>query len=464
MGNVISTKNYRVAVNGLDKRHSSKELKKIIMIKYQINVSRIEKNTNSTKAIFEFESSSEYYKFLNIYDKIRFGYKFISILPIDSNQERVNDEYILNALDVEDDLVMDICPWYNTNYDEQLNQKSMATSLLLTDNNIAYYPNIYILCSLEYENYYTRYKFDVGYGRSKKIVIGERFGSKNHNYVAHIVQSKCFPEIFEKVSSDLTNVIKHTNTYPYNEKSGFGIWISVSLACYDEKIIVLIKVKNEISNNVKDVIVKKLNYCDSIHIQYKNKTECIHGPEYITFPLFGYEIKIFPGTLIPINFKTYYQFISTILQSEFLNNTSHLIDIYCGCGVTSCLFSAKFQVIGIDQIQKNIELATETNFQNCTFICGKISDTLRNIDNLILKSSVVLIQIQKHGCLKSIYETLIVLGAPLLLILTDDMNFCIGEISRILMLFYSYVECFCCDLYPNTRKLLYGLLLSIKNM
>lgn len=284
------------------------------------------------------------------------------------------------------------------------------------------------------------------------------YKNKRSREVISIEDVEIINPLSRNLGRDILNYLSNFKIYNYNTNDGLLNHLTIRnneddefllefyIHEYNEKL--LDKIKNYES---KDYKIKSIYYqINKNKNNFRNEYTLLKGEKYLKYKITDKIISIKAGSFFQTNNSVLQQMYLYI--TNFLNNGSLFLDLYCGVGIMSILTSNKFnKCIGVEINKNAIDVANYNKdinkCKNCEFICSPVEDIINKIN---LKNSIIFINPPRRGMYPNIIKVINSFKNEIKQVIYLSCNK--KSLERDLKLFeyqFKYIKKF--DMFPNTK-------------
>jgi len=208
----------------------------------------------------------------------------------------------------------------------------------------------------------------------------------------------------------------------------------IMIRCINNKIMISITSKN---NNVNIKNIK----CDSLYINKKH----IKGEEYLIDEINGYKFSIYPESFYQVNREGMQNIYNLVY--DYIDNTSSLLDLYCGTGTIGIWINKKADKITGVEINKsainNAKINKElNNIQNIEFICNDAGNINKEFETIIVDPP-------RNGLANEVVYYLNGSKAKTIIYISCNPNTLKRDLDNLNS--YELKELSACDMFPKTK-------------
>ncbi len=225
------------------------------------------------------------------------------------------------------------------------------------------------------------------------------------------------PEIFSKITAEVSNFVKEYSISIYNEEKHKGLLrhLYIRRGANSGEIMVCFVINGDnlpkseiITDRLKAIcgdalksVTLNINKNDT-NVILGEKCVTIFGSDYITDTLAGVKVRLSP--------LSFYQ-VNTVMADKLYKKAAeyakpegkNIIDLYCGAGTIGLSMAKNAKsVIGVEIIEaavKDAEFnAKENGIDNARFICGDAKTAAENLRKEKLKPDTVIVDPPRKGC------------------------------------------------------------------
>lgn len=285
------------------------------------------------------------------------------------------------------------CTYLNVSYEDQIRFKEKALKDILKE--IPYEEFLGILKSPKEFEYRNKMEFSFGdefkcgpleLGLHKK---GNPFG------IVPTYNCKLISEDFRKIMNSTIDYFREIRAEVYKLKTHTGYLRNLILREGKEEVLLAIITSSQNHMDFGDfkerILSLKLQksiggivhiVSDSLSDAIKpSKIEIIYGNDFIYEEIFGLKFKVSIFSFFQTNTEGV-----KILYNEVKNRVGNpegtILDLYSGVGTIGQVLSKNNRVIGIEIVEDAVKMAKENaklNNLNCEFICGDVSQVVKDI-------------------------------------------------------------------------------------
>lgn len=193
------------------------------------------------------------------------------------------------------------------------------------------------------------------------------------------------------------------------------------------------------------------------HAVFDNNFRFVAGNKYLMANAFGVNISIEPSSFLQVNEKIATKMYKHAVDLLQLNSNTTVLDLYCGIGITSILFSKHCQdVIAIEEnpkaISNAIHMAKINNANNIKFLSGKCEN---NLDKMIsAEDLVVFVDPARLGLDSSVIERIKALNPRKIVYMSCNPETCVRDLKLLVSdNKYSVSDIFPYDMFAYTKHI-----------
>ena len=223
--------------------------------------------------------------------------------------------------------------------------------------------------------------------------------------------------------------------------------IVVRSSYYDKSVMVIFECDDKVNEGL--LIDCLRNSVSSIYIK-RDSYKLIYGNEYIIDKIGDLSFVISPDSFFQVNTLMAYKLYSKVRDYACVDNSSNVLDLYCGTG-TIGLFVGGKSLVGIEINESAIHDANINKdlngISNCRFICGDSGKELKRLDK---NFDVVIVDPPRSGLSElSISEVISVGASRVIYVSCDPVTF--ARDLNVFKEFYDIKEISLFDMFPNTH-------------
>ncbi len=232
------------------------------------------------------------------------------------------------------------------------------------------------------------------------------------------------PEIFGKISAEVTDWIRENRISVYNEEAHKGLLrhIYLRLAEKTGEIMAVAVINGENLPCADDLVKRLLSVCGenlkSVQLNVNpaktnvilgDKCRVLYGGEYITDVLCGVKVRLSPLSFYQVNRATAEKLYKK--AAEYAEPKGKVIlDLYCGAGTIGLSMAEQAkQIIGAEIVPEAVEDAKYNarlnGIQNAEFICADAAEAANILSEKGLKPEVVILDPPRKGCSPELIKT-----------------------------------------------------------
>ncbi|WP_411842341.1 23S rRNA (uracil(1939)-C(5))-methyltransferase RlmD [Salinicoccus sp. HZC-1] len=158
-------------------------------------------------------------------------------------------------------------------------------------------------------------------------------------------------------------------------------------------------------------IVQNVN-TEKTNVIFGNRTNILHGGEYITDTLLGKKFRIKARSFYQVNHEQTEKLYKEALEAADLKGNETIIDTYCGIGTIGlCASDQAEKIIGIEVVDSAVEDAKENaelnGVENAEYHLGKSEEVMKKLVRQGVKPDVVFVDPPRKGCHPEFLEALV---------------------------------------------------------
>ena len=165
---------------------------------------------------------------------------------------------------------------------------------------------------------------------------------------------------------------------------------------------------------------------------FDNQFKFVGGTKYLNFEMCGVKVSIEPASFLQVNLKIAEKMYKSALENLELKDTTTVVDLYSGIGITSIMFSKKCKnVIAIEEnkraVGNAIQMAKLNSVHNINFHVGKCEE---NLDKLTqMDDMVVFVDPARNGLEKSVIQKILSLKPRKIVYMSCNPETCVRDIK-----------------------------------
>lgn len=290
---------------------------------------------------------------------------------------------------------------------------------------------------------------------------GPGFYRKGSHDVISVDHCLIHCELGEKVFQELQ---KHSFT-PYDENTGQGEirHILIKSALHTKKVLITfvsnIDATEELKNTANQILKSCPEVAGIVHNRNSRRDNVILGKEYsllagkseIIEKLNNLEFSISSASFFQVNTLQAEAMYQKVIEFSKINPNHRVIDAYCGVGSISLQFARLCkEVIGIESVPEAIQdaraNAKRNQIKNCSFICGKVEETIGSID----PADLVVLNPPRKGCEPSVLQAIAKMRPNRVIYVSCDPATLARDLKILAELGYCVQEVQPFDMFPQT--------------
>lgn len=277
------------------------------------------------------------------------------------------------------------------------------------------------------------------------------------------------------VDEDYRSILKSTLDYfikkglPYYKvmkHEGYLRNLIIRKGRNSQEILINLVTTSQIAFNLVEYvdILKNINYSgkltgiihtinDSLSDAVKaDSTEVLYGRDYIYENILGLKFKISPFSFFQTNSKGAEVLYSKVREFAGDAEDKIVFDLYCGTGTIGQIVAPNAKkVIGIELIPEAVEAARENaklnNLDNCTFIAGDVSETVKTLKD---KPDIIILDPPREGVLPSALKQIINFDAKELVYVSCNPKTLVNNLKELVENGYEVKKLVLVDMFPQT--------------
>lgn len=277
------------------------------------------------------------------------------------------------------------------------------------------------------------------------------------------------------VDEDYRNILKSTLDYfikkglPYYKvmkHEGYLRNLVIRKGRNSQEILINLVTTSQIAFNLDEYIdiLKGISYSgkltgiihtinDSLSDAVKaDRTEVLYGRDYIYENILGLKFKISSFSFFQTNSKGAEELYSRVREFSGDAEDKIVFDLYCGTGTIGQIVAPNAKkVIGIELIPEAVEAACENaklnNLDNCTFIAGDVSETVKTLKD---KPDIIILDPPREGVLPSALKQIINFDAKELVYVSCNPKTLVNNLKELVENGYEVKKLVLVDMFPQT--------------
>ena len=186
-----------------------------------------------------------------------------------------------------------------------------------------------------------------------------------------------------------------------------------------------------------------------------DKTEIIHGSEYITDTLLNKKFALSPNSFYQVNHDQCEKLYSLAGELADFTGGETLLDLYCGVGTIGLSFADRVKnVIGIEIVEsaiKNAKINAELNgITNAQFYCTDAAEGARLLENQGVKPDVIIVDPPRRGCDSALLDTIKMMSPKKLIYISCDASTLARDLEILDKKGYKAQRLHAVDMFPRT--------------
>lgn len=332
------------------------------------------------------------------------------------------------------------CIDLNKDFKDTLKEKTDYVANLFKSHDVvvdncygAYYP-------MKYRN-----KVHLAFTELKgKTLIG--FFEEGSTKVVDVDKCLHFADWLDKLILILREYVSRFKIRPY--KDGVGILRYAHARCIDNKIqLTLVVTTDNFSGRSWLVHKLKENYKDvSLYLNINRRTDravfdskfkFIDGNKYLNFKMCGVDVSISPSSFLQVNLPIAEKMYKEAMDMLDITDNTTVLDLYCGIGITSNLFSKKAkEIFAIEEVPSAIDnakiMAKMNKVNNIYFVLGKCEDKINSIDLTDKKDVVLFVDPARAGMEKSLIDVIKKIQPRKIVYMSCNPESCLRDVDQLI--------------------------------